>query len=241
MAEALIWEFKSTQNAHAHTFPDCKIRRNAEHSEQVPVRLLYPEPSHIFCQKSIYWKIKRSFKIDYRNYFCAHKPKFYSECQDWGLRGREKNMWANKFSFAFVSKAPPLPTSCWWNLYATPSRILSLPQFQFEFSHIICSICRIRDGSWYKGFISTHLGCSITPLWFHNMEVREPFQIPPAETFIMQQALTHFHFHSTSTLHPHTLPTPLPTPFQFVSKPWINRPLPSTCAPSPPVLYINII
>lgn len=90
MAEALIWEFKSTQNAHAHTFPDCKIRRNAEHSEQVPVRLLYPEPSHIFCQKSIYWKIKRSFKIDYRNYFCAHKPKFYSECQDWGLRGREK-------------------------------------------------------------------------------------------------------------------------------------------------------
>lgn len=26
MAEAQIWEFKSTQNAHTHTFPDCKIR-----------------------------------------------------------------------------------------------------------------------------------------------------------------------------------------------------------------------
>lgn len=72
------------------------------------------------------------------------------------------------------------------------------------------------------------------------MEVREPFQIPPAETFIMQQAITHFLFHSTSTLHPHTLPTPLQAQFCLVSKTWINRPLLCTCASSFYVLYIIV-
>lgn len=67
MAEAQIWEFKSTQNAHTHTrFQTAKLGvRNAEHSKPALVRLLYPEPSLIFCQKSIYHNIKKSFKIDY--------------------------------------------------------------------------------------------------------------------------------------------------------------------------------